>query len=95
MDAADVIKSGEYKESISEELIDPIKTIKKGKVLVKMIGESGSWLTPSGVKFTTESPFQLLSFHEADSLIRNQPYRFAEGKAEEVKAFYGLEKKEG
>lgn len=85
MDAIEAIskKGGEVDSPI-------ITTIKSGKVLVRMTSETGSWTTPSGVKFTSTRPFQLLSFHEADSLIKNNPERFSEGKEDELKKFYGL-----
>jgi hypothetical protein len=86
MDAIEAIT-----EKGREEESDIITRITMGKVLVKMISETGSWTTPSGLKFSSKRPFQLCDFGEADSLIKNNPERFIEGDPKDLKKFYGLE----
>jgi len=87
MDAIDAISV----RGRAEREPDIITRIASGKVLVKMISDTGSWTTPSGKYFSSKYPFQLCDWGEANSLIENNPDRFIEGDPDDLKKFYGLE----
>lgn len=46
------------------------------------------YLTPDGVKFTKEHPYQLVGENEIDSLISEGRFRIAD--AEELKVYYRI-----
>ena len=84
MDALDVIK-----QKIDPNSIPPAPpVVKAGTVLIHMRGSTGSWETPSGVKFTKKSPYQVVPEHEANMLLDLN--RFEPADPESVKKFFGI-----
>ena len=66
----------------------PDLVVKKNTTLVHMKGDTGSWETPSGVKFTKKSPYQVVPVQEAQVLLSNR--RFEQATAEDAKEFFGV-----
>lgn len=73
-------------DEIREERINVIMRDTDGLVLVKMERQNSSWATRSGVVFTREHPFQLVTKEEADELFMETGFR--EAGPEEVLAYY-------
>lgn len=58
------------------------------RVLMKMERHNASWTTRSGVRFTSQHPFQLVPASEVDELIKEGGFRRADPK--EVINFYNV-----
>jgi len=52
------------------------------------MGTGFGYLTPNGVKFTKEHPFQLVGENEIDYLLSEGRFRIAD--AEELRVYYGI-----
>ena len=84
MDANEVIKQRLSPNDLSQ----PPPVVRDGTVLVHMKGSTGSWETPSGVKFTKKSPYQVVPEYEAMVLLDMR--RFEPADPESVKEFFGV-----
>jgi hypothetical protein len=60
---------------------------KADKVLILMKFGAG-WMTPSGVSFTKDHPFQLVPTEEVEALLSNE--RFERAGAEDLQKYYQL-----
>lgn len=66
-------------------LEDATTQLMGGKVVVKMERENQSYITPDGVKFTKEHPFQLVTKEEAERLGE---YGFRRASPSEIAEYY-------
>ena len=77
--------------------MDAAEYIRSGieKVCVCMSRGSGSYMTASGIRFTLESPFQMMEMVDANALIADLPQRFRLATKAEVVEYYSSTKKTG
>lgn len=62
----------------------------RGKVLMKMNGQNASFVSPSGVIFRRDHPFQLVPTEDLDFLRYQENPSFSEADIVEVEDYYTI-----
>lgn len=86
-----VAKNSQVKPVVSKvgRVSETVKNLGRDGTVLMMTSAGGSWVTPSGTKFSKEFPYQFVPTEEIEPLIKTGRFRRAD--PDEVKDFYNIE----